>query len=74
MSISQPGGSRQREMFPRSKRTTILVPDDHPLVTLTDLLDWTELEAQAQLIRRKKLKSAAGRPPHLRILLGVLVF
>ena len=73
MSPSQPGGSRQRELFPRSKCTTISLPDDHPLVVLTELLDWTELEAQAQRIRRKKLKSGAGRPPHLRILLGVLV-
>jgi hypothetical protein len=73
MSLSQPGGNRQRELFPRAKRTTVSLPDDHPLVMLTELLDWTELEARAQLIRRKKLKSAAGRPPHLRILLGVLV-
>ncbi len=73
MRPSQPVGSRQRELFPRSKCTTITLPDDHPLVVLTELLDWTELEAQVQRIRRKKLKSAAGRPPHLRILLGVLV-
>ena len=63
MSPSQLGGSRQGELFPRSKSTTISLPDDHPLVVLTELLDWTELEAQAQLIRRKKLKSGrAGRP------------
>ena len=38
MSISQAGGSRQRELFTRAKRTTISLPDDHPLVMLTDLL------------------------------------
>ena len=73
MSTSQPSGNRQRDLFPRSMQTTITLPDDHPLVKLTDLLNWTDLEAQAERIRRKKLKSAAGRPPHLRILLGVLI-
>ena len=73
MSTSQPGGSRQRDLFQRAKRTTITLPDDHPLVRLTDLLDWTEMEARAEKIRRSKLASAAGRPPHLRVLLGALV-
>ena len=39
MSPSQLDGSRQGELFPRSKRTTISLPDNHPLVKLTDLLD-----------------------------------
>ena len=36
-------------------------------------LDWTELEIRAEAIRASKLKSAAGRPPHLRALLGALI-
>jgi len=66
-------GSRQLDLFPRSKRPTIPLADDHPLVLLTDTVDWTEMEARAQQIRTKKLKSAAGRPPHLRATLGALV-
>src|SRR5262245_34774536 len=37
-----------------------------------DRLD--ELEELVQAIRLSKLKSAAGRPPHLRALIGALVF
>jgi hypothetical protein len=76
MSASHSGckiGSRQLDLFPRSKRPTIPLADDHPLVLLTDTVDWTEMEARAQQIRAKKLKSAAGRPPHLRATLGALV-
>src|SRR5262249_36716102 len=40
----------------------------------TDELDWTELEELVESIRRSKVKSAAGRPPHLRALSGTLVF
>jgi hypothetical protein len=40
---------------------------------MTDSLDWTEMESRAESIRQSKLKSAAGRPPHLRALLGALV-
>jgi hypothetical protein len=67
-------GSRQLDLFPRSKRPIIPLADDHPLVVLTDTVDWTELEARAQQIRSKKLKNAAGRPPHLRATLGALAF
>jgi len=66
------GGSRQPELFARSKRPSIELPDNHPMVVLTETLDWTELESRAQRIRDKKLKSAAGRPPHLRATLGAL--
>jgi hypothetical protein len=48
-----------------------LLPDNHPIV-LTDTVDWTEMEVRAAKIRKKKLKSAAGRPPHLRVTLGAL--
>ena len=66
-------GSRQAELFVRSKRPTIPIDENHRLVVLTDSLDWTELELRAEAIRARKLKSAAGRPPHLRVLLGALV-
>jgi hypothetical protein len=66
------GGNRQPELFARSKQPTIALPDNHPMVVLTDTVDWTELELQAEKVRRKKLKNAAGRPPHLRATLGAL--
>jgi len=67
------GGSRQLDLFPRSKRPTIPLRDDHPMVVLTDTVDWTEMEVRVRQIRAKKLKNAAGRPPHLRATLGALV-
>jgi hypothetical protein len=66
------GGSRQPELFPRSKRPVISLPENHPMVVLTDTLDWTEMESRAEQIREQKLKNAAGRPPQLRALLGAL--
>lgn len=66
-------GSRQPELFPRSKRPTIPVAATHRLVELADLIDWTELEIRAEEIRRKKLKNGAGRPPQLRVMLGAMV-
>ena len=73
MSKKPRGGNRQPELFPRSKRPTIPIEENHRLVELADSLDWTELEARAELIRASKLKNAAGRPPHLRALLGAMV-
>ena len=58
----------------RSLRPTIPIAEDHRLVHITDTLDWTEMEERAQQIRSAKLKNAAGRPPHLRALLGATVF
>jgi Transposase domain (DUF772) len=66
------GGSRQPDLIARSKQPKILLPDNHPLVVLTDTVDWTEMEVRATKIREKKLKNAAGRPPHLRATLGAL--
>ena len=66
------GGSRQPDLLPRSKRPAISLPDNHPIVVLTDTVDWTEMEVRAEKIRAKKLKNAAGRPPHLRATLGAL--
>jgi hypothetical protein len=66
------GRSRQPDLFPRSKRPAIELPDNHPIVVLTDTVDWTEMEVRAEKIREKKLKNAAGRPPQLRAMLGAL--
>jgi len=67
------GANRQPEMFPRSKRPTIPIEENHRLVLLTDTTDWTEMEQRAQTIRTKKLKNGAGRPPQLRALVGAVV-
>src|SRR3990172_9560816 len=66
--------SRQAELFPRSKRPVIAIQENHRLVQMTDEIDWTELEALVESIRRSKLESDAGRPPHLRALTGALAF
>jgi hypothetical protein len=72
MSARRRGGNSQPELFPRSKRPAILLPSNHPMVVLTDTVDWTEMELQAEKVRAKKLKNAAGRPPNLRATLGAL--
>ena len=72
MSARRRGGNSQPDLFPRSKRPAISLPDNHPMVVLTDTVDWTEMELRAEKVRAKKLKNAAGRPPHLRATLGAL--
>lgn len=67
------GGSRQAYLLPRSRRSIIEVDSAHPLVLLTDRLDWTELIEIVEKVRRSKLKSLAGRPPHLRALIGAVI-
>ena len=66
--------SRQPELFARSKRPVIVIEENHRLVQMTDEIDWTELLELVEEIRRSKVTSAAGRPPHLRALTGALVF
>jgi Transposase domain (DUF772) len=66
--------ARQPELFPRSKRPIIAIAPNHRLVQISEEIDWTELEELVQAIRLSKLKNAAGRPPHLRALIGALVF
>jgi transposase, IS5 family len=66
------GGSRQPELFPRSKSPTITIAENHRLVVMTEEIDWTEFEELIQSIRMSTLTSAAGRPPHLRALAGAL--
>lgn len=73
MSKKTRGGSRQPELFGRSKSPTIPIEENHRLVQLADRLDWTELEVRAENIRASKLKNGAGRPPQLRALLGAMV-
>jgi hypothetical protein len=72
MSARRRGGNSQPDLFPRSKRPAISLPSNHPMVVLTDTVDWTEMELQAEKVRAKKLKNAAGRPPNLRATLGAL--
>jgi hypothetical protein len=74
MSSRRKPGSRQAELFPRSKRSVIEIAPTHRLVMVTEETDWTELEEIVQEIRRRKLKNEAGRPPHLRALIGAVVF
>jgi hypothetical protein len=73
MANTKRGGSRQPELFGRSKRPMIPIEENHRLVKLADSLDWTEMEIRAEEIRASKLKNAAGRPPHMRALLGAMV-
>jgi hypothetical protein len=72
MSARRQGGNRQPELFSRSKRPAISLPSNHPMVVLTDTVDWTEMEVQAEKVRAKKLNNAARRPPNLRATLGAL--
>jgi len=70
----RPGGDgRQRELFSRSKRQAIAVDPDHPLVKLAEFLDWDELIERAERLRARRVKNRAGRPPHLRALLGAML-
>ena len=73
MRRSKGGRGRQPELFERSKAPTIPIAANHRLVVMTEEIDWTELEELIQSIRMSKLKSEAGRPPHLRALAGTLV-
>jgi len=74
MTASRRPRSRQAELFARPKRSVIEIAPTHRLVMITEETDWTELEELVQAIRRSKLKNEAGRPPHLRALIGALVF
>lgn len=74
MSKSKSGGSRQRELIPLSMRPTIVIRDDHRLVILANEIDWTDFLMFVELIRLNKVKNAAGQPPHLRALVGALLF
>ena len=64
----------QPDLLPRSKSPKIPISDNHPLIQLTDALDWDQMQDLAQQIRLSKLKNAAGKPPHLRATLGAMAF
>ena len=68
------GASRQPELFARSLQATVEIDVHHRLVLATSEIDWTVLEEIVSEIRRKKLKNGAGRPPHLRALIGAVLF
>lgn len=72
MNTRKHGGSRQPELFARSRCPSIPIADNHRLVVMTEEIDWTEFEDLIQAIRMTTLKSTAGRPPHLRALAGTL--
>jgi IS5 family transposase len=74
MATSRRQRSRQGELFGRSTTAAISIDQNHRLVVMTHEIDWTELQEIVQLIRMSKLKSEAGRPPHLRALIGAVVF
>ncbi len=65
--------STQQELFARTMCPTIPVDQNHYLVRLADEIDWTQLEIAAESARQEKLKNRAGRPPHVRVLLGAMV-
>jgi hypothetical protein len=71
--MTTPPGGRQLPLFAPSQSPLLCLDMTHRLVGLTALLDWVELEAIAQSVRRRKLKSRAGRRPHLRALVGAVV-
>jgi hypothetical protein len=67
------GGSRQPDLIPLSTRPTIAIEKNHRLVVLADEIDWTELLDLLEEIRLSRVKNAAGRPTHLRALVGALL-
>ena len=66
--------SYQSEMFGYTKQSVIEISPSHRLVRLAEILDWAKLIGLVQGIRQKKLKSPAGRKPHLRALIGAVIF
>ena len=61
----------QRSLFEQSTRVKIVLKDDHELVTLTGLINWTELANIAMTIRDSK-KAVSGPQPRYRALLGAV--
>jgi len=66
MSLFQPS------LFEQSTQVKITLREDHELVTLSKLVNWTALIALAATIRDAKVKKASGREPQYRALLGAL--
>ena len=57
----------------KQERLSILVDLEHPLIVLSSSLDWDELLARVETIRKSKVKSAAGRPQCLRALVATVL-
>lgn len=73
MGSAKRGSRGQQELIPRSRRPTIPIDPTHQLSVLADELNWDELLTVAEEIRLNRVKNAAGRPPHLRALVGALL-
>jgi len=71
--VTKKHGHGQGELIPRSKRPSIPIDSSHQLAVLTEELDWDELLNVVEEIRSAKVKNNAGRPPHLRALVGALL-
>lgn len=56
-----------------SMRPIIVIDEDHRLVVLAREIDWTDFLMFVEFIRLSRVKNAAGRPPHLRALVGALL-
>ena len=74
MSKRRSGNHRQSEPITQTMRPVVPIQENHQLVLLTEKMNWAELEEHVQQIRMSKLKSNAGRPPHLRELMGAMIF
>lgn len=70
---ARPSGCSQGELVPRSRKPMIPIDPNHRIVKMADMLDWTTLEAEFEKLRRSKV-GPAGRRPHMRALLGAMVF
>lgn len=64
---------RQSELFQQPQRAAVAIEPTHRLVMLADSLNWDDVLDVVEEIRAKKLKSNAGRPPHLRALVGAVL-
>lgn len=61
----------QRSLFEQSTRIKIVLKDDHELMKLTKLINWSELTTIAMTIRDGK-KAVSGPQPRYRALLGAV--
>src|ERR1700677_298985 len=62
----------QLGLLPTSIKAMVEVAEDHELVRLARLLDYTTLFRAAAAIREQKVKGPGGRIPHLRVMLGAM--
>jgi len=62
----------QPSLFGQSTRVKIVLNEEHELVKLSHLVNWTTLITMAATIRASKVKKETGPQPQYRALLGVL--